>query len=441
MRIAPYITVSVALLILLPGSAAGEPIVLPALPPPRVAVRPAGVAAAVDGPFTAPGLGGRVAVSILDAATGKAVYRKGGAVAVLPASTLKIVTAVTVLTVLPADATLRTAVVTSGSVEGGVLAGDLVLVGGGDTTLSSVETAGYPAPSRMSALVDAVRRRGITAVTGGIVVDGSAYSGPLLEPSWKPTYVTEGSVAPVTALMVDAGRARPGATRGARSSNPDLLAGRRFSALLATRGVTVRGGVTRGRATPGAAAIGEVHSARLPALVERMLLRSDNDLAEALLRRAAVTQGLPASFAGSAELVRRTLVRLGHDITGLVVRDGSGLARADRLSTNLLAGLLRLATDPAQPNLRPVLAGLPVAGFNGTLGRRYRDASTRAAAGRVRAKTGTLNNVTTLAGMVVTESGQLLVFAASADQVPTADVTGASRLLDRAVAAVAACGC
>jgi D-alanyl-D-alanine carboxypeptidase/D-alanyl-D-alanine-endopeptidase (penicillin-binding protein 4) len=88
-----------------------------------------------------------------------------------------------------------------------------------------------------------------------------------------------------------------------------------------------------------------------------------------------------------------------------------------------------------------VLSGLPVAGFNGTLAARYRDPTTRAAAGRVRAKTGTLNNVTTLAGVVMTESGQLLVFAASADQVPSPSVGTAARLLDRGITAVEKCGC
>lgn len=440
-RVPPALTASAMLVMLLPGAAVGEPLALSSLPAPSVAARASGVSAEVKGPFAAAGLGYRVSVSIIDASTGSALYRKTGGSSVLPASTMKLITAVTALSVLPAETTLRTTVVTNGTIAGGVLTGDLILVGGGDSTLSSLDTSAYPAPARLSALVEAVRRRGITSVAGGIVVDAAAYTGPLLEPTWKPTYISEGSVAPVSALMVDGARSRPGSTRGARSATPDIVAGRRFATLLKARGIVVAGGVTRGAAGVDATELAAVESARVPALVERMLLRSDNDLAEALLRRAAVARGLPASFAGGAAVARQVLEKLGLDLGGVVIRDGSGLSRADRVSTDLLTAVLRLAAAPDHPELRPVLSGLPVAGFNGTLVRRYRDAPTSVAAGRVRAKTGTLNNVTTLAGTVVTESGQLLVFAASADQVPSASVTAASKLLDLAVVAVAACGC
>lgn len=437
----PSLSVVAALLVLPAGAAASEPVTL-SRPPVLIAMAlPGPLAHAVAAPFAAPGLGQRVAVTIVDAASGQPLYRQGADLPVLPASTLKLVTAVAALTVLPAGTTLRTTLVTSGTVAGGVLTGDLVLVGGGDPTLSSLDTPAYPAPARLSALVQAVRRRGITAVTGAIVVDTSAYTGPTLGPGWKPSYVAEGSVAPVTALMVDAAHAKPAATGGSRSATPQILAGRRLAELLKARGVAVSGGVTRGRAAADATEIGSVESAALPALVERMLQRSDNDLAEALLRRVAVAKGLPASFSGAAEVARTTLARLGLPTAGVVLRDGSGLSRDDRVTTDLLAAVLRLATAPEHPELRPLLSGLPVAGFNGTLVRRYRDAATRAAAGRVRAKTGTLNNVTTLAGVVVTESGQLLVFAVSADQVPSASVGGAAGLLDKGITAVAACGC
>lgn len=441
MRMAAPAVVGSALLLLVIGPAAADPATLVRPPVATSAALPGKVAAAVTKPFAAPGLGKRVAVTIVDAVSGQALYRKDGAAAVAPASTLKLVTAVTALSVLPADTRLRTTLVTSGTLSGGVLTGDLVLVGGGDTTLSSVDTRSYPQPARLSALAEAVRRRGITAVTGAIVVDASAYTGPATEPDWKPTYVTEGSVAPVTALMVDGGRARPGSTRGSRSAAPDIQAGQRFLALLTARGVRVRGVVRKGVAASGSEQIGVVESAPLPALVERMLQRSDNDLAEALLRRAARANGLPASFVGAAATANATLTKLLLPTAGIVLRDGSGLSRADRVTTDFLAAVIRRATASEHPELRPLLSGLPVSGFNGTLVRRYRDTATKGAAGEVRAKTGTLNNVTTLAGVVLTESGQLLVFSASADQVSSAAVGGAARLLDRGIAAVERCGC
>lgn len=120
---------------------------------------------------------------------------------------------------------------------------------------------------------------------------------------------------------------------------------------------------------------------------------------------------------------------------GAQFHDGSGLDRADRLTANLLTALLVKAGDPDRPELRPVLTGLPVAGFTGTLTSRYTDG----AAGVVRAKTGTLTGVNTLAGTVVDQDGRLLAFAfLTAD---TTDPGAAQSALDRTASALAACGC
>jgi serine-type D-Ala-D-Ala carboxypeptidase/endopeptidase (penicillin-binding protein 4) len=119
--------------------------------------------------------------------------------------------------------------------------------------------------------------------------------------------------------------------------------------------------------------------------------------------------------------------------TGLV--DGSGLAARDRLSADTLDRLLLLATKRTA-----VLDMLPVAAWSGTLtGRFVRSAG----AGVVRAKTGTLTSVSTLAGLVQDKDGRLLAFALLADQVgPTAaDTEAAEAALDRAVSALATCGC
>ncbi len=441
-----------ALLWSMPGAPATAR-VQPAPPAPRAAApqvarppaelteaEPAAVAAAVNAAFSAPGLGSRVGVTVVDADSGVALYRRSGAGPVTPASAMKLVTAFTALTVLPAQTRFTTTLVASGTIAGGVLAGDLVLVGGGDPMLSSSTAPTYPQPGRITDLADAVRRRGITRVTGGLVVDASSFTGPATAPGWKPTYVSEGSVAPVSALMVDGGR-RPGRTTGPRTPTPDLAAGRRLVDLLQVRGIGVTGPVRRGAATAGATKLASVQSPPLPALVERMLLTSDNDIAEALLRRAATARGQPASFAGGAQVALATLTAEGIPTTAVVLRDGSGLSRANRLTTDTLAAVVRAAAADERPHLRPLLSGLPVAGFSGTLASRYRTAPTRDAAGRVRAKTGSLDNVTTLAGTVLTRSGQLLAFSVSADRVPTATVTPAARALDVAVAMLARCGC
>lgn len=173
------------------------------------------------------------------------------------------------------------------------------------------------------------------------------------------------------------------------------------------------------------------------ALVERALTNSDNDIAEALARETAVADGRPASFTGAEKSVRDRLAELDLPLKGARFADGSGLDRDGRISAALLAQLLVRATDPERPELRPVLTGLPVAGFSGTLRSRYADAS--AGTGMVRAKTGTLTGVNALAGTVVDADGRLLAFAFITNG--STDAHGAQAALDRLASALANCGC
>ena len=102
-----------------------------------------------------------------------------------------------------------------------------------------------------------------------------------------------------------------------------------------------------------------------------MLTNSDNDIAEALNRQTAIATGRPASFDGGAEAVPAQLAKLQLPLGGAVFADGSGLNRADKVTAGLLTQLLARAADPARPELRPILTGLPVAAFTGTLSTRY----------------------------------------------------------------------
>jgi len=134
------------------------------------------------------------------------------------------------------------------------------------------------------------------------------------------------------------------------------------------------------------------------------------------------------------DAVRAVLGRLGLDPAGDRLMDGSGLSPKDKLSAALLAGLVRVAASDQHPELHPLFAGLPVGGYDGTLDKRYRAGPTVAGAGTVRAKTGTLTGVSTLAGVVQTAGGRLVAFAFLADAVPSPrDAEGA---LDVAVTAL-----
>jgi D-alanyl-D-alanine carboxypeptidase/D-alanyl-D-alanine-endopeptidase (penicillin-binding protein 4) len=167
-----------------------------------------------------------------------------------------------------------------------------------------------------------------------------------------------------------------------------------------------------------------------------MLTSSDNDLAEALARQVALASRQPASFAGVATATAAVLERIGVQVA---LRDGSGLSPQDRVSPASLTALLaKAATDP---RYGPVLSGLPVAGFDGTLADRFRTGPARVAGGVVRAKTGTLDGVSALAGLVRTRDGRLLAFDVTADGVPLGATVPAQRALDGVATALASCGC
>ncbi len=402
----------------------------------------AGVATALDVAFADPTLGPRVSAVVTDAVSGQVLYSRNSALPVTPASTAKVVTALAALHVLGPDRRIVTTVVPDGVVSGSVLTGRLVLVGGGDPTLASPAGArrvGYPELAQVADLALAVRAKGITSITGGVVVDSTLFTGPRTGPGWKPNYLTEGSVAPVTALMVDSGRVELGESD--RFRDPDLAAGRVLRDLLRKQGVTLPDAVTRAPAPASAEPIGSVSSPTVSALVERMLAVSDNNLAEMFAHLIAKERGRPASFAGGALTIGDALGELGvaGDAGGLV--DGSGLSPRDRMTTAGLARVLAVALDPKRPTLRPLVSGLPVAGFGGTLEERYDEGTATAGAGWVRAKTGSLNNVSTLAGVVQTASGRQLVFAFSADRLPNRLATFGAEVLDAAAAALARCGC
>jgi len=369
-------------------------------------------------------LGPRRTAAVVDVATGKRLYGTGAGKALTPASTTKIATAVAALSALGADHRLTTRAVLEPDTR------ELVLVGGGDPTLTAhQDTEGWASLRTLAAdTAAALKKRDIRAVT--LSYDATLYAGPELHPIG-----VNDNLAPVTALMADEARTDD-STSGPvpRVPDPQADATRKFAAFLKDHGITA---TTPGpaRATARAQSLATVTSPPLSALVERMLTNSDNDIAEALARQTAVATGERADFDGAGRAIAAQLRKLRLPLSGAAFHDGSGLDRDDRLTADLLTSLLVEAGDPSHPGLRPVLTGLPVAGFTGTLTSRY----TNGAAGLVRAKTGTLTGVNTLAGTVVDQDGRLLAFAFLTSQ--TTDPVAAQAALDRTATALAACGC
>ncbi|MCZ2858306.1 D-alanyl-D-alanine carboxypeptidase/D-alanyl-D-alanine endopeptidase [Blastococcus sp. VKM Ac-2987] len=390
----------------------------------------AGVLSATLGPLTTgPALGPGTTAQVVDVATGEVLFDQDAAAPLTPASTAKLLTAAAVLTTVDPAETLETRVVS------GAAPGEVVLVGGGDPTLSRTEPSQtYPGAATMADLATQV----VGALPAGtpvtrVVVDSSLFTGPLTASGWGAGDAPSSYAAPVTATAVDGARVGPGAT--ARSGQPGIDAGAALADALGAPGAAV----VLGQAPAGATTLGTVQSAPVSRLVEQALSMSDNVLAEALARQVALARNQPASFEGAARAVVDALEEAGLDVSGVTLADGSGLSREDSVTAEVLTALMRGVADGSLDQASGLLAGLPVAGYDGTLADRGDD-DPATAPGTVRAKTGTLLGVHALAGTVVTAEGRLLAFAVVADEA-TGSEAAAEAALDAFAATLAACGC
>ncbi|MEU4478134.1 D-alanyl-D-alanine carboxypeptidase/D-alanyl-D-alanine-endopeptidase [Micromonospora sp. NPDC023966] len=413
---------------------------------------PDGVRAALEPLVRAAALGERVNVSVADVTTGEALYGSGQDTPTVPASVTKLATGVAVLAARGPAYRIPTRAVA------GAAPGEVVLVGGGDPTLAVDKNGFYPGAARLDDLAAQVRKAlGGTAPTK-VTVDSSLFSGPVYEPGWDDDIPTGGFGAAITALMTDGARRDPAEARrteeamnhaAERVPQPDLTAGRQFAKLLGLSGTAAEvkrgtapaasGATATGTPAPGAE-LGKVQSLPMVRLVDIMISDSDNVIAEAMARQVALAKGKPGSFAGGAAATDQVLGELGLPADEISLADGSGLSRTNRISPSLLTDLITLAGNGSHPDLAAIFGGLPVGGWSGTLDERYQAAVTKAGAGVVRAKTGTLSGVNAIAGLVTTTDGRLLTFAVLTDRTPdTLDET--RQALDRITSALAGCGC
>ena len=402
------------------------------------ALDPDAVEAALAPLLTGGALGpGRSPAHVIDVATGEVLYDASDDPTV-PASTMKLVTATSVLDALGPDARLRTRVVV---IDHEAKTPRVVIVGAGDPSLRStaakVGRAGTSlTPASLEELAASTARalalQGITRVKVGY--DASLFTGPAMHPSWASSFPAAGIVAPVSALVVDQGRRTP---RGvSRVTDPAARAAEVFAEQLAAAGVNVRGEPKEVPAPADAATLAYVESPPVGVLVERMLSTSDNDYAEILGRLGASASGEPASFAGVADRAAAVLEQVGVDDSGARFADASGLSRRNRLAPSTLTDLLA-ATSLGYGSIH---SGLPVAGVTGSLAARFRPPGQRPARGVVRAKTGTLTGVGALAGYASRPDGRLLAFAFVDGSTP-GGALAARAAFDRAAAALVSCDC
>ncbi len=403
-------------------------------------------------------------VAVADA-RGRVVFERNGDRLFEPASNTKLVVAAVATLLLPPTWRYRTSIYASGPVQGGVLRGDLVLYGRGDPTLDS---------AALGALADSLRARGVARVEGNLIGDASYFDVVPQHWSWENYDLNREDAAPVAALGYNANVVEIRPTPGLIGQPPSLgyepefglaailnrartvpvdspstldffrvpgtdsvraegtlpvdarprgvnfavrdgasYAAEAFRRALAGRGIAVAGmarsaydSMATATARQGAP-LAEHLSPALPYILETILEQSQNWYAEMLLK----TLGREFAGAGSWDsgvAVERRVLRdsMRVDSTMFDVVDGSGLSHHDLVAPRAFVKLLAFMRD--HPRGRPFLDALPRAGREGTLRSRFRSGP---AAGRVRAKTGSIGNVNTLSGYLDRADGTTWVFS------------------------------
>lgn len=382
-----------------------------------------------------PGVAAQSTCLVVRDPDGRTLFSSRPTTALIPASTLKLITAATVLARIGPGERLVTDVRATGPpVDGAVK--DLYLVGGGDPLLATADFAidgGFGGQPRlatpMEELADRVVSAGVRRVEGRILGDDSRYDRQRFLPTWPLRYLTSLEISPVSALVVNKS-ILVGARPPAFSTDPAIHAANILSNLLMARGVSVSG-TGEGTAPAAATKVASIQSPPITDVLAEVLQNSDNLGAEMLVKELGMRlRGSGSTQAGReviADYFRERLAKSGVDAQGFVAVDGSGLDRSDRVSCVHLQQVLSEATDQG-----PLARALPVAGFSGTLFKRF---SGSAAAGRVRAKTGSLEGVVGLGGWTSGVDNRPLQFVLLANGISTARV--GSALQDRVVDALA----
>jgi serine-type D-Ala-D-Ala carboxypeptidase/endopeptidase (penicillin-binding protein 4) len=342
--------------------------------------------------------------------------------ALVPASNQKIITAMGALILLPHDLRLTTEVRATAPVgPDGTVDGDLVIVGGGDAMIKR------EGQHSLQKLAQIIKDAGVTHVTGSIVGDESRYDQVRKAPGWLEWQqpLPAGSMS---ALMVNS-NSRVGSQE--YLANPTMHNANLVKESLEEVGVRVDGEGTVGAADDSAEVVAEMESYTVAEMVQLMLLESDNMVAEMLTKEIGLIEaGEPSSAAGLAAIETAVEDELCVELDG-ISDDASGISREDKRSAREWRTMLQAAQDE---EWWPIFyGGLPVAGQEpGTLKYRFVD---QAAAGDLRAKTGTVGVSVALSGYLTTDGGRDVVFSVIANG---SDPEPAVAAMDQLVNVVAA---
>ncbi len=320
-----------------------------------------------------------VGMLVYDLTADSVIYRYNERQTMRPASTLKMIVAVTALDRLGSSYEYRTRLLRSGSVEGNVLEGDLYCKGGFDPMFDN---------SDLDVFVDSVKALGIDTIRGNIYADVSMKDDDRLGEGW--CWDDDNPV--LSPLLL---------------SEKDNFTDK-FRSRLISEGITVDGTLRTGRA-PRSAGEMCVVTRRLTDVMHRMLKKSDNLCSESVFYNlAAATQSsTPVTAKTGRQAVNRLVSKLGLKPSRYYIADGCGLSLYNYVSPELEVKFLQYAYRDSDI-YTSLLAALPIAGVDGTLSRRMRSGY---AARNVHAKTGTLEGVSSLAGYCTAANGHVLCFS------------------------------
>lgn len=324
--------------------------------------------------------GSSMSVSVTD---GRTLYRHSPTVRRAPASGEKLLLTMALLDEISADSRIKTKAAAK-DVSGGVVLGDLWLLGRGDPTITGGGSYGKSlpfSPTRLSRLARKVVKAGVTRVTGSVVGSTGYYARDWWARGWKSDFPRE-EVALPSALTYEGNKAR-----GRHISDPEVRAARSLTKRLEAQGVRVAGKPRSGATAAGLTSIAKVSSVPVHQMLRFMNRHSSNFFAEMFGKRLAVERGLSGSIANGSASIRDWAARHGAEIEAY---DGSGLSYDNRISAAAFTRLLEYAEGRSHfGRLRSTLAGAD----EGTLDNRLQGV-------RLRAKTGTLSYVSSLSGWV-----------------------------------------
>ena len=309
--------------------------------------------------------------------------------------------------------------------------GTLILRGGGDHSLTRVRAKSYttyylpgahPAKLRILA-ANALAALPAGAVINKIVLDDSFFKGRTWNPNWYDYSRSAGYMSPITGLMVDAGRVNPDLTdkaySGTRVTDPTAQAGRYFKSLLGVAAKDAK--IVKGLTPASATLLVSKESQPIENWIRHALRVSDNTETEVIARHTALALNLKNDYTSVQRVGQRLFSSLGVNSKKLVMKDASGLAPNNLVTAKLLVELMSAAAKPESDiALLPEL--MATSGDGGTLGGRFLrcikitkqkcvNQLLVIPKGSIRAKTGYIGSVYSLAGIVTTADAHQIAFA------------------------------